>query len=290
MRVSRLITNRRLFVLLGSIILVIVIGGLTLGTGSRSATWPERIIIDTQNTVGSWLYRPVSKLTAFLGGVHDLRNMYQENAQLKSELENYAQLQVQLEEAQSTNAQLEQMLKFKNSNQLGNYRLVPARVIGRDPSQWSSEVSIDLGIGDGIHNNAPVVAPDGSLVGKVLQAGNHSSKVILITDTQVGDGVAAKILSSNNPGEPPYGIVVGAPNQPGKLQMTFLSPMLNIDQGNTVVTSGLGGIYPAGLIIGTVDSVGSDAQGLSQTAVLTPAADFDYLEDVFVVLPKGKSS
>lgn len=287
MRVSRLITNRRLFVLLGSIILVIVIAGLTLGSGARSTSWPEQVVIDVQNTVGGWVYRPVSKLTAFLGGVHDLRQMYQENAQLKADLQNYSKLQVQLQEAQSANAKLQQMLGFKQDNKLNNYRLVPARVIERDPSQWSSQVSIDLGTRDGVKNEMPVVAADGSLVGKILKAGNSSSTVVLITDTQIGDGVAAKVLSTSKPSEPPYGIVVGAPNQPGELQMNFISPLLNVEKGDAVVTSGYGGIYPVGLIIGHVVSVGSDAQGLSQTAVVQPAADFDYLSDVFVAVPKG---
>ncbi len=280
MRVSRLMTGRRLFILLGSIIVVMVVAGLTMSSSNRQTSWPARIIMDVQNTVGGWIYKPVSRVTGFIDGISQLHEMYVENAELKQEMQNYASLKAQLAEADAENQRLSQMVGFKKS-QGTHYQLVPSRVIGRDPSTWNSEITIDVGTASGVKVNMPVVSVDGSLVGRISAAAAYSSKVILITDTQVGDGVSAKVLTGST--QQPFGIVVGSSTSPGSLQMNFLSPLANISVGQTVITSHLGGIFPDGLVIGRITKVTTGAQGLTQLALIQPAADLTYVQDVFVV-------
>jgi rod shape-determining protein MreC len=177
------------------------------------------------------------------------------------------------------------MVGFKHS-QDNHYSLLASHVIGRDPSTWNSEITIDEGRADGVTENMPVVSGDGSLVGRVSAAADYSSKVILVTDTQVGDGVSAKVLTGTT--QQPFGIVVGSSSAPGKLQMNFLSPLANLSVGDSVVTSHLGGIFPDGLVIGRVSKVTNGEQGLTQMAIIQPAADLAYVQDVFVV--KGTKS
>jgi rod shape-determining protein MreC len=280
MRVSRLITNRRLFILLASLILLIVVAGLTLRGRDRAASWPEKLVVDIQNTVGGWIYRPVSKLTAFLDGIHNLHDMYVENAQLKAEMQNYSALKAQLQDAESENKRLSAMLGFKQSHD-GQMKLLPAHVIGRSPTQWSDELTVDAGTSEGVHNNMAVISADGSLVGRVAEAFQHSSKVILITDTQVGDGVSACV--QNGTSQPPFGIVVGSSSESGMLEMSFLSPVAQVAEGQMVVTSPFSDIFPKGLVIGKVVKVTAGLQGLTQSALIQPAADLDYLQEVFIV-------
>jgi rod shape-determining protein MreC len=284
MRVSRLITNRRLFILLGSFILLIVVAGLTLRGRDRAASFPERVVMDVQNTVGGWIYRPVSQLTSFLGGIHDLHEMYVENSRLQSEMLNYNALQAKLKDTQAENDRLNKMLGYKATDP-ANAKLTAAHVIGRDPTQWSSELTIDVGVSDGVSTDSAVVSADGSLVGRVAEVAQHSAKVILITDTQIGDGVSAKVQSASS--DQPFGVVSGSSKANGKLDMSFLSPVLQIKPGDVVETSGMSDTFPANFIIGTVDSVTSGSQGLTQSAVITPAADLDYLQNVFVVPSRG---
>lgn len=284
MRVSRLFTNRRLFILLASFIVLTAVAGLTLRGSSRGTSWPERIVMDVQNTVGGWIYRPVSAVTGFLQGISNLHNMYVQNAQLKSELQNYAALKSQLLDAQSANAQLSKMLGFKQTA-AKNLQLVPGHVVGRDPSQWNSDITIDVGLSEGVHNNMAVISADGSLVGRVVAAAEYSSKVVLITDTQVGDGVSAKVATGNS--QEPFGIVVGSSTTTGLLGMEFLSPVAQLQPGQSVVTSGLSSIFPPGLLIGNIVSVRTGQQGLTKSAVIQPAADLNYLQNVFVVSVKG---
>lgn len=283
MRVSRFITNRRLFILLGSFILLLVAAGLTLRGKEHQASFPERIIMDVQNTVGGWIYRPVSQLTSFLGGIHSLHEMYVENARLQDEMQNYKTIQSKLAVLESENQKLNQMLGYKQ--QATAFKLTPAHVIGRDPTQWSSELTIDAGTADGVHGNMAVVTPDGSLVGRVAEAALHSAKVILITDTQVGDGVSANV--QNQTDQPPFGVVVGSTTKTGELDMSFLSPVAQVHVGDQVVTSNLSDIFPSGIVIGTVQSVKSGLQGLTQSAQVSPSADLDYLQNVFVVVNSG---
>ncbi|WDM01033.1 rod shape-determining protein MreC [Alicyclobacillus cycloheptanicus] len=282
---SRLVTSRRLFILLASVIVLIVIAGLTLRAGGGTAVWPESVVMDVENTVGGWIYRPVSKLTGFLAGLHDLHQMYVENAELKSELQNYAQLQIELKDAQAEDARLGQMLGFKQGAGKA-FTTVPAAVVGRDPSAWNSEITINVGTADGVQSGMAVVSTDGSLVGRVSVAAQFSSKVLLITDTQVGDSVSARVQV---PGaNQPFGIVSGSSQVPGDLEMNFLSPLLQVKPGDTVVTSGLStSMFPGGLRIGTVVRLQQGVQGLTQSAVVKPAADLAYLQNVFVV--KGKA-
>ncbi|GGI96253.1 cell shape-determining protein MreC [Alicyclobacillus cellulosilyticus] len=285
MRVSRLFSNRTLFVLLASFVLLTAMAGLTLRSQAALVAWPERVILDIQNAVGALIYRPVSQVSGFLAGIRDLRELYIENAQLKAQLRDYAWLQVQLRDVEAENRRLKQMLGFK-SQQGAKYATVPAHVIGRDPSQWNAEVTIDVGRRQGVREDMAVISADGSLVGRIALAGAWSSKVVLITDTQQGDGVSAKV--QNGSAEQPFGIVLGANRPDNLLDMEFLSPLANVKPGDTVVTSGLSSVFPPGLLIGTVVRVQPGLQGLTQRALVRPAADLDYLQDVFVVTsPRG---
>ncbi|MCL6516156.1 rod shape-determining protein MreC [Alicyclobacillus sp.] len=282
---SRLLTNRRLFILLAALIVVTVFAGLTVR--GRVATWPERALMDVENAVAGVFYRPAAQLTAFLQGIHDLRDMYRENAALKAQLQNYSALRAKLTDLEAENARLKQMLGYKQGAG-ARFRLIPAQVIGRDPGQWNSGMTIDAGRAAGVASDMAVVSADGSLVGRIAQVADNSAKVVLITDTRVGDGVSARVQAQG--AEQPFGIVVGSASGAGRLDMTFLSPVAQVRAGDTVVTSGLSDIFPAGIVIGTVEQVHQGAQGLTQSALVQPAADLDYLQEVFVIARTGGAS
>jgi len=277
--VSRYLTSRRLFVLLASVILLITVAGLTL-RGGRATSWPERVIMDVQNSVSGLVFRPVSQLTSFFGGIHSLREMYVENANLKTELQDYESLTVQLQDLKAQTAQLNSMLGYKQSTGKTE-KLVPAHVVGREPSAWNSAITIDIGLSRGVKDDMAVVAADGSLVGRVADAGQYSSKVTLITDTRLGDGVSA--LVQNGSPEEPFGIVLGSTTNQGRLGMTFWAPLVQIKVGDMVVTSGMSDVFPKGLLIGSVAQVVRGTQGSALSAEVTPAADLDYLQNVFVI-------
>lgn len=280
---SRYLTSRRLFILLISIIILMVIAGLTISKRGRIASWPEQIVMNVENTVSGWVYRPVSKLTGFFGGLHQLRAMYEQNAELKHEMQNYQALKAQLQDEKKQNAILQQMAHFVKRNQ-NNLHPVPAHVVGREPSLWNSELTIDVGSKDGVGPDMAVVAPDGSLVGRVSKVASETAKVMLITDTQVGDGVSALTQASSIQ---PFGVVTGSTRNQGSLDMTFWGSLVQLPSeqlvGDEVVTSGLSNVFPKGIVIGKITKVQYGPHNTAKTAVIQPAANLDYLQDVFVV-------
>ncbi|WP_206831040.1 rod shape-determining protein MreC [Alicyclobacillus fructus] len=287
---SRYLTSRRLFLFLGSLIVLMIIAGLTLSQTGRRATFPERILMDVQSVVSGIVYKPVSKLTGFFAGLSNLRQMYEENAALKQEMENYQALRAQLADAQAANQRLETMLHFYNRtvNQLHE---IPAMVVGREPSEWNSALTINVGSADGVQPNMAVVAPDGSLVGRVDTVSGHSARVVLITDTELGDGVSALVEASHMQ---PFGVVTGSTTNPGQLNLDFLGQIIQLPSsqlvGDEVVTSGLGDVFPRGLVIGTITKVVYGAHNTAKSAIVQPAAQMDFLQDVFVVREQGSSS
>ncbi|MCX7887774.1 MAG: rod shape-determining protein MreC, partial [Verrucomicrobiae bacterium] len=160
------------------------------------------------------------------------------------------------------------------------WRTVTARVIGRDASNWWNSIQIDRGSDDGIRPNLPVLSATG-LIGKTVRVTAGESRVLLLTDTTCK--VAALIETTREPG-----IVSGTTttlSREPRLLMSFLDRKANVKPGDAVYTSGLGGIFPRGILIGTVLEADLDPLGICQQVELKPAADFRRLEEVMVILP-----
>ncbi len=175
-----------------------------------------------------------------------------------------------LKEVEAENRQLRALLDLPDRLR---YRGVVARVIGRDIRHWNQSVLIDRGGADGVEREAAVVSSRG-LVGKVIEVAPRLSRVLLIIDP--ASGVGGAIQSSRQ-----TGIVEGT--AAGGCLMKYLPRRIEISPGEAVVTSGLGGVYPPGLLIGTIAAVRPKQEGIYQNADLEPAVRFDRLEWVMVL-------
>lgn len=177
-----------------------------------------------------------------------------------------------MNEAYLENARLKDLLDLKNSPEL---KVIAARVIGRSADSWSASIIIDKGLHQGIRRNMVVVNFLG-LVGRIVEAGEFTSKVMLITDSNMS--VAALVQRSRQ-----EGIVSGAlgPN----LTMHYLPEGSDVAVNDIIVTSALSSIYPKGIIIGKVTEVGNEFSGLSRYAIVKPAVAVSSIEEVLVVVP-----
>jgi len=157
------------------------------------------------------------------------------------------------------------------------FALLPARVIGRDSSTWYNQITIDRGSEDKVIEDMPVLTEEG-LVGKTTVVSKHASIVVLISDESCG--VAAHAEGSRE-----QGIVRGERgNAEGgipKIGFNFLSKQANLKPGQNVFTSGAGGVFPSGVLIGQVQEY--KLRPLDSYATIVPAVDLSTLEDVFVV-------
>lgn len=176
-----------------------------------------------------------------------------------------------LEEARLENVRLHALLSFVGSSKT---RSLGARVIGRPTNSWEGVITIDRGTADGVNQGLPVVGPQG-LLGQTIDVTSHSAKVRLITDPQ--SGVAAMVQSTRA-----EGVVRGSIE--GDLTLDFVSRETTVRAGDVVISSGIGGVYPKGLVIGEITSVKSTPSSLYQDIVLAPAGSLSGLEEVAVLI------
>lgn len=208
--------------------------------------------------------------------VREIFSVYQENQQLKAEIEVDRQNILDTTEIVAENDRLHALLDYKKRST--QFDLVTAAVVGRDPGSWTSTIVINKGASDGITKDMPVVTSQG-LVGTVIQVFGSSSRVQLIVDPRSAVGGLDQRSDSRV-----AGIIEGSGTNHNQLRLVNLSRDADIVQEDQVITSGFGGLYPKGLVIGDVVDVANDEGGLLKYAVLKPAVDFDKLEEVMVIV------
>jgi len=194
----------------------------------------------------------------------------QENDRMRRRILDLEQQAVRLAEVEQTDKRLGALLDFRFALE-GDVRA--ARIIGRDPLPWFGTLIINQGEADGVHKTMAVISPFG-VVGQTMTTSAHSARVLLITDHN--SGVDAVVQRSRA-----RGIVEGALD--GGCVMKYLKRGEDVDVGDRVVTSGLDGIFPKGILIGDVIHVTRGNRGLLQVADVKPSVPLDRIEEVLVV-------
>lgn len=216
------------------------------------------------------------KCNDFRDYIHDVFYVYDQNRELQAQIDDLKLKVSKTAELEAENANLRQLLNYKKAHQ--QFDLLPANVIGRDSSTWSNRIIINRGSNDGVQKNMTVITPDG-LVGNIHEAYAAYSEVELITDPRSAVGSIVQRADSRV-----AGVVKGSADSNSAINMTNIPQNANIVEGDTIITSGFGGIYPKGIPIGSVASIQNDAGGLLQYAVLYPCVDFQKLEDVAIIV------
>jgi len=215
-------------------------------------------------------------ITAVRVGLASLDKLEADNKRLTIRNKELQAVNSTLRDLETENKRLRKALEYRER---ASFQLVPARIIARDASTWWKSVKIDRGTEDGIESDMPVLTENG-LVGKTTTVGKHAATVLLISDENCK--VAAGIEGTREQG------IVGGERAPGSsmppVSMRFLSKLANLQPGQKVYSSGVGGVYPSGIIIGEVREF--KVRELDGYASIVPAVDLTTLEDVFVVLGK----
>ena len=219
---------------------------------------------------GSGLQKSITSVST---GLKTLDEVERDNAALKVENRSLRATNQALRDVEHEVNRLRRALAYRERSV---FRLVPAEIVARDSSTWWRTVTINRGKNDHIESDMPVVTDEG-LVGKTTTVGDNISIVLLVSDENCRVAVAVE-------GTREQGIVSGervSGSVTPLLDLNFLSKQANLQTGMKAYTSGVGGVFPSGLPVGTVQSF--RARELDGQARLAPAVDLSHLEDVFVV-------
>lgn len=226
--------------------------------------------------------KPARDLVDWFDKTFDARG---ENSRLRAELVTTRKQAVAAQEALQENAQLRKLVKLDGSPALAfaPYKPVTGRVITRSPTVWRSSVTIDVGSGDGVRVDDPVVSGAG-LVGRIASVEGGSSQVMLLTDH--ASAVAAKVLPSGV-----QGVIRPEVGNPEELILDFIDSTMRVHGGQAVVTAGwraagLASHFPPGLPVGEVTKASIERQLAQQTVDVRPYADLRNL-DILQVLTGG---
>lgn len=257
---------------LQTITLILVAGGLLLLALGGYLSPVANTVLEPILGAQSWLYSRFQVMQDFFSASSDLAALRLENTQLRTENANLQTEIIALQQQASEVDALSALVDFARARPENQYQA--AAIIGRDPSPFLQYVLINRGSDDGIRRGMPVVAQQG-LVGRVAQVTARAARVELILDP------ASQVSIATQPSEVD-GVLAGSLT--GDLEINLIPQDAALQAGDLVLTSGIGGAYPANILVGQISNVRQEATDLFQTASVQPVVDFSRLEIVLVIV------
>ena len=237
----------------------------------------EKIIFEVSSPFQKTIQSTVKGVKTLWGNYIFLVNLKKENTVLNKTINALKEENLRLREAAIANMRLRKLLLFKEEFR-GS--MVSAEVISEDPSSWFKTVILDKGSKDGIEKKMAVVTSEG-MIGRVIEVSRSVSKVLLSTDHRSAIDVMVQRTRAK-------GILEGRVNQ--TCQLKYVSRADDVRMGDDIISSGLGGMFPKGLLLGRVSKIKREGSGLFQYVEVTPSVDFAKLEEVFIVVGDKSAS
>jgi rod shape-determining protein MreC len=215
---------------------------------------------------------PSKGVTDFFTSIQTIGELREENARLREELERLTHEVVRVPELERENQELLAELNFRRAQPA--FQWISAKVVHYDPSNLVQSVTINRGSKDGVREGMTVITP-AALVGRVVRTSPATARVLLITD-------ASSSVTSILQGSRAKGVVNGQRKE--LLQMKYIPQSEAVRTGDRVITSGVGGVFPEGILIGSITNVSQKDTDIFQEAQLDPAVDFATLDTVLVIV------
>ncbi|MCP5040395.1 MAG: rod shape-determining protein MreC [bacterium] len=240
----------------------------------QNLPWWQALVIEIVAPVQRVVSVPATSVRDVISNYVDLVYVAEENEKLKDRIAELEETNLQYREALVASGHLGRIAAMRDDFEVP---MLPARVVGLDISLWFRSVVVDRGHDHGITAGNPIVTNNG-VAGLVTATSDHAARAMLLLDRQSAvDGVVQRSRTR--------GVVRG--NGTGVLEFEFVARDGDVLGGDVIITSGLDAIYPKGLRIGEVGEIRERGGDLIQTAVLTPAVDFERLEQIFVMFHQG---
>lgn len=253
---------------------------------ARDKSSGQRIVRAWTQTAADFVQSPVTTVTSsivnYFTSISSLRSAQSDNDLLKQRVQELDVELQQKEELAAENTRLKSLLNLKDQSK---YKVLTARIIGRDPSIWFDSSILDRGSLDGVMLNMPIVT-DGGVVGRVSAVSPLTCQVDLIT--RKGSGVGAVVGQVGESGA--LGVVAGT-SKGDMLEMKYVPGNIDVQIGQQIFTTGQDDIYPAGLKVGEIVSVVSGSATTPHQILIRPAARLDSMQEVGILLyePRQKT-
>ena len=229
----------------------------------------SKLVMPVQNGL-TYLKNKISGNSTFFT---DINNLKAENEELEKKNSELEQSLRELENIKSENETLKEYLDL--TEKYGEYKTVPSYIINKDISNYSKTLVINVGSDDGIEENMTVIADQG-LVGHVISVTNTTAKIRTIIDTS--SSVSCSLSTTDE-----SIVCKGTLEEESALKAMYIPGDEGIIQGDSVETSGLGGIYPKGIHVGSIKKVVNTKNATDRYAIVETAVDFDKLDTVLVI-------
>lgn len=263
------------------IVLFLLSSAMLLSNESFKATKETTLSVFT--LVQQGLNSVINFTRTTVNSVGELKNLKTKYDLLNSELEDYRAINRDFLEVKRENVEFKKLLKFKESL---SHDSIPCEIIGKDPSNLSSAITISKGSSQGIKINMPVVSVQNGItgvVGKVISVGTYSSLVLPLLDQQ--SYIAGRVSETRY-----EGLVKGFDSEDGYLQLDYIKKIAlsDIKEGDLIETSGMKSLYPKGYFIGRIVQIKKVEYETSLKVIIKPIIDFSRLEYVYVLVPSGE--
>jgi rod shape-determining protein MreC len=267
----RAVARRNRLLLIGSVLLLLSVHLLSTGVrqGDLSSR-PRRILMDVMFPLDAAMARVARTAEHIYRSYFDLVGVNEQNQQLKARLAQLDLLQARLTEVEADNRRLSELLEVRRALSM---KAVAANVIGGDATGMSRSIVVDRGERSGVKPGLAVLSEQG-VVGKVIAASRHSARVLLLED----HNCAADVLDQRSR---IHAIVAGAVDD--GVVLKYVQRSEDVKPGDRLVTSGLDGVFPRGLLVGTISQVRPQSSGLFLDVRVAPAVNFRQLEQVLVL-------
>ena len=221
----------------------------------------------------------VSNWFTYMG---ESKTVYQTNAELQKEIDTLKNKLAVYSGLESENERLSKLLEIKNS--YADIESTGAEIIARDSSNWFTVFTIDKGTNAGIQKNQPVLCANG-LVGHTTDVGANWAKVVSLIDTT--HSASGMVVRSGD-----YVQIDGEISLMGGglCKMTNITEDADVIAGDVIVTSGIGGVYPKDIVIGTVLEFRNSESGTGSYAIIKPAVDFQKINEVLVLKVEAEAN
>lgn len=242
--------------------------------GGRDLPWWQASLYEVTAPVERMIAAPFDGVREFYDGYVDLIGVRAENRRLARRVAEVEAENLQFREALVASGHLARIASMRDEVEIP---MLPAEVVGLDVAPWFRSVLVDRGTAQGVEPGHPVITHEG-VVGVVTATSGNAAKTMLLLDRQ--SAVDALVQRSRA-----RGVVRGTGGD--RLEFEFVVRDADVVEGDEVVTSGLGGVYPKGLRLGRVSELREAGGRLTRIAVITPSVDLGQIEQVFVMLRRG---